>query len=189
MFEVLNGNKSAQWPISLPTITVGGTNIQAGVPVQLQGHWLRQLRLTVRNISTKTIVNAHCDLWFPETGRGTTTSPIFSVPLNLGRPPDAAFYRKDGTRIDIPPSISKTEPISIPPGGEMTFAVQEAEPQDDQAVASQESGGSVGKVTIYVSMVYFSDDSRWMSQTYYAPPVSPGHWVGVSPGEFLPRKQ
>lgn len=188
-FEVVNQNHSAQWPISLPVIMVGDAKIQLGTPVHLEDHWLRHLKLIMRNVSSKTIVYAYVMINYPETGRSTPLSPTFATPLSLGKVPDVALYRPDGSPTKVSAVSAKAEPVSIPSGGMMTFTVKETETQDDQAVATQLAGGSLNKVNITLRMVYFSDDSKWEWETYFAPPTSPGHWTKASPEEFLHQEQ
>jgi hypothetical protein len=175
---------SSEWPIKITKLMLGDKEIPLNVPVKVEGHWLRTLRLIAQNVSSKNIVRAVALYEFPETGKGTTDSPRYATTSGFGKYPDNALYRTDGTKSERPAN----EPAAalIPPGGIMTFpGTPEVGDEDHQAEAYQKAGGQITRVTIVFNSIYFSDNSKWSAETYLVPSSSVGHWDKASPDQFI----
>jgi hypothetical protein len=163
---------------------LGDKEIPLDVPVQVERHWLRILRLIAQNVSSKNIVRAVVLYEFPEIGKGTPDSPRYATTSGFGKYPDYALYRADGTKIERP----SNEPAAalVPPGGIMTFpATAEVGDEDHQAEAYQKASGQITRVTIVFNSIYFSDNSKWSAETYFVPSSSIGLWDKASPEQFL----
>lgn len=185
IFTVYDYNPhSSEWPIKVMKLMLGDKEIPLDVAVHVEGHWLRTLRLIAQNVSSKNIVRAVVFYEFPETGKGTPDSPRDVTISGFGKYPDYALYRADGTKTERP--SHEPEAVLVPPGGIMTFpSIAEVGEKDHQAEAYQKANGQITRVTIKFNSIYFSDNSKWMAETYFVPSSSVGHWDKVSPEQFI----
>jgi hypothetical protein len=188
IFTVYDYNQhSSEWPIKVTKLMLGDKEIPLDVPVQVEGHWLRALKLIAQNVSSKSIVRAVVLYEFPETGKGNPDSPRYATSSGFGKYPDYALYRPDGTKIERPAN----EPAAalVLPGGTMTFpATTEVGDEDHQAEANRRADGQITRVTIVFNSIYFSDNSKWMAETYFVPSSSIGHWDKAIPEQFIHKQ-
>jgi hypothetical protein len=187
-FRVYDNSRSSEWPIKVTKLMLGDKEIPLNVPIQVEGHWLRSLRLIAQNVSSKNIVRAVAFFGFPETGKGTPDSPRYVTTSGFGKYPDYALFRADGTKIERPAN----EPAAalVLPGGIMTFsATTEVGDEDHQAEAYQKADGQITQVTIEFNSIYFSDNSKWMAETYFVPSSSIGRWDKAPAEQFIHKQQ
>jgi hypothetical protein len=73
--------------------------------------------------------------------------------------------------------------VAIAPTSLMTFKVDQSAGDAEQALVYQKAG-QISKVTIELSPVYFSDESKWDQGKYYLAAPPPVVWREVAPAEF-----
>lgn len=179
--------KQSNAPIKIVHIMVGNKEIAPDTPVTVEGEWIGRIGIVVENISPKTIVECSITLVFPETAVGMNNNSSLAVPMNLGRYPKHAFIQRDGTDRSLTGRPQPPE-NNIPPGALMTFMVGQAT-DTGQAQAYKLAGGHISKITIELDPVYFSDESKWMSGSYYIAVPPPIVWQQITPAEFAASSQ
>jgi hypothetical protein len=103
------------------------------------------------------------------------------VTLSLGRFPQRAFIRRDGT---IPPYNAQVPPeIRIAPGELMTFTPLPN--ADEMQTKAYSLSGHITKANINFDTFYFEDDSKWLAGQYYLAVPPPVIWQPVAPAEFF----
>ena len=188
VFSVQNYNVDGQTPSPylVKGIEIDGKQIPLNTPVHVTGHWLAHLTVTAQNVSVKDIVESQLTLVFPETGNGTRESPVFTTGTSIGIRPEAALYRRDGTKSPRAWWEASQAQIDIPSKKMMIFVLDDK--YNDQEHAYKQSGGQITRVILNITRVWFNDDTRWMSGIYTAPASGlPGEWSTVSADQFVQR--
>ena len=173
-----NGGSSSR-PIKVVQIMVGTTEIPLDTPIVLKGMWMRNFRIVVQNVTPKTIVQASITLLFPQI-KAEGTNPVPSIPMSLGRFPERAFMRRDGTT----PKTSNTLPeIEIAPGSSVEFnSYEQADAIQSQAYSLADH---FSKVNITIGTIYFSDGSKWVTGRYFEATAPPVVWQEITPAQFF----
>jgi hypothetical protein len=168
-------------PVKITHVFLGNDEIPLDTPVPVKGMWVRNIKVIVENICPKEIIEGGITILFPETGTGTPDSPILTTGANLGKYPENAFLQRDGT--NPKPHNYNPTPISIPPGGKMTFE-QTANADFDQARANK-MAAQITTVQIKLDSFYFSDGSIWRAHVFFMPKPLPIVWEQITPEEFF----
>lgn len=174
-------------PVVIKDIEVDGQEISPKTPIHLEGHWLGTVRVTVQNVSSKSVVYAGIIFLFPETGNGTPAKPFYTTGTAIGRRPDIAFYRRDGTKVEPTSSQATATPVNIPPGG--TAIISYADNFNDQQSAAQQAGGNLTMINVSLPEVWFSDNTRWLDGNYLVPAGELGRWRFASADQFSRKAQ
>jgi len=175
-------------PVRVVHITLGDREAPLDTPVEVRGKWLRTLRITVQNISTKSIVTGSVTLTYPETGDGTPGKPVLAADLGLGRPPSHWYLRKDGSERPRGREAQETE-IVIPPGGTMVFSYKgpDNSAADQDQAGAYNTAGKLTRINILPNIIFFADGSRWSFGKFYIPAPAPDLWKEAPATEFLSK--
>lgn len=167
-------------PVFIDHLEIDGKFIPMDTPVRVKPGWLSKLVVVVENSSPKTVVEGGVQVDFPETGSGTTDSPILATASNVGQYPSWAKYRSDGTIQNLP----HRPEIKVPAGGTLDFTLPDASTEGTEAEA-QRRVGQVTRVTIKLLRFYFQDSSAWARGGYFwVPDKQPGKSKRISVAEF-----
>jgi hypothetical protein len=159
-----------------------------GKPFQADDNWLKNMTISIRNRTDKTIVSGEVMVWFPETLGNSPERPEATTMyrLRFGQRPDVARYYKDGSK--IPPDTFK--PVELAPGQTMVI------PLADHIDAIQSLVEGVGntpfshitKINLQRGSFYFVDGMRWENFSYFAPDLEhPGKYTALAQ-DFFPGR-
>jgi len=166
-------------PMKVVRVMLGDQEIPLDTPVPVEGMWMRTISVTLQNISSKTIFKCGISVMFPETF-AAANGPVPSITMSMGKHPKHALMQRDGTVRTL--NHPETE-IQILPGSSVTFKAPEGADWD-QAEAYK-IVNSLSKVNIVMDLIYFSDESRWISGMYYIAVPPPALWQEISPEDFF----
>ena len=169
-------------PIKINHLFLGDKEVSLDTPVHVEGMWMRNLKIVVENITTKPIARIGVTLNFPETGDGSASKPIQSIPLAQGRFPKHAFLQRDGTD-RARPDLPQPPEISVQPGSSVTLATNET--ADVTQTSADKIAGRITKVDIEIPPIHFSDESKWMAGSFYRAVPPPEVWQKAPVAEFL----
>ncbi len=131
-------------------------------------HWLKGASFKYKNHLDKEIVWMELDLIFPET---VSSGYEMAFPIRRGRHPDLNETAK--------------EPLSVKPGEEVTFTIDEAiYARLTRFVEKRHPISTINKVIVGISLIIFADNTGYNGASYYRrDPSDPKRWinVGVNP--------
>jgi hypothetical protein len=177
------GGFTASGPIQVVGIKIGDKSVSLDEPVTVGSHWLRDFSIELQNVSTKTIVSVAALLVYPETGNHTPQSGTITAVVGLGRRPDHALLKSDGSLKPRSPEDSNP-PVAIQPGAAMTIKVGAKLADLSLATASEAAGGPITQVAIQPDAIYFSDESFWYAGRYFIPEPAPERYRPASADDF-----
>jgi len=181
-FTPPDADRSADWPVAIQTVMIGGRPIQLGGPVRVRAGWVPTATITLRNISPKVIVSGGVLLVFPEPGDGTEAHPRAACwPVQQGQVPKLVWLGRDG-EYHLPPGWERQKPFHVAPGAAVRLTFASCGQGTDAALAS----GRFHQALLSFETFYFADGSRWSARQYALPPPHGTHaWSLVSREEFL----
>jgi hypothetical protein len=167
--KVLVGDQQIQ-----PGVSTGPREVQPGTPFQADEDWLKNMSISLKNRTDKVIVRAEVQLWFPDTGDGSS-APVTVYTITLGQRPDIDSFASHGQK--LPPEPGKP-PLLIAPG--QTVVVHFADYLDamQSRVEEKLSFTQVTRVAIQRLKFYFADGMIWDDLHGFGVP-DPNH-----PGQF-----
>lgn len=159
-----------------------------GKPFQAGDDWVRNLAITIRNLSNKEIVAASLNVYFPETGTGRGDSPVFGDVISLGRRP-AMYAKVGGTNTETLEPAGTSPPLHILPGQELTVPLAQYYPEIKQAVEQARPISNLSICNIVLQGVFFSDGTMWAhGHEFKKPdPNAPGRYIEMTADEFWAR--
>lgn len=178
--------------VGITEVAVGGRRVEVGefsihedrpgLPFQADDDWLKNMTISVRNRTDKTIICGEVRLWFPETALGPDHAQTAYL-LRFGQRPESARYHKDGSK--ILPDTRKA--IVLAPG--RTFVIRVAEYMDEIQALFENLGtmplSQVTKLNIQRVGYYFADDTRWENHAYLSPDSEhPGQYKTLDQNYF-----
>lgn len=169
-------------PVKITHVLLGDKEIPLDTPIKVEGMWMRNIRVVVQNVTSKPIVRIGVLIEFPETGDGSATKPIQSLPLALGRFPTHAFLQRDGTDKALTDRPQPPE-INVSPGSSITLASDDY--ADSTQIAAYKAAGHISKVDLSLPPIHFSDESKWMAGSYYLAVPPPVVWQQVPATDYL----
>jgi len=169
-------------PIQVTQISIDNAPIPLNTPVPVRGGWLAALEVDVKNISNKIVIAGDAILSFPETGDGSANAPVLTSVSNIGRYPQSAFRRKDGSTGTVPDSIARKDFAQIKPGEVMRFKFAVNAIAIEKALNASNTPVHTGKIMF--ASFYFSDGSKWSNGLFLLPEPAPVLWRIVTPSEF-----
>lgn len=146
-------------PVFITSIDAGGNAVSPGIPFSAADNWFDDLRVTVTNRSTHTIVAGRLRLGFPEAmvQLGNQQNSTVGIQILAGSPPLAARTDVAGRVMEVP--LSKR--ISIAPGQSYTFALKDDLESLRQKFARTHAQSSLTRCVLALQTFYFSDGSSW----------------------------
>jgi hypothetical protein len=180
-----DAQNAANWPVAVTGVSIAGRPVPLGRPITVNGKWLGETVVTLRNLSPKSIVQAGMYLTFPESGNGSPGNPYEGVGASLGLVPKVVYTDRNGKY--HPPFGAQPAPLRVPPGGvtRLSFSKYGDAVQAELA----QKGVPITRATLTFTTIYFADDSRWSAGQYYlAPKAVPGVWTRLTKDEFFRTK-
>jgi hypothetical protein len=152
--------------------------------------WLKDLSLTIRNVSGRKIVYAEalCNLY--ETSNWEAEFKKHSVPDNpltgqisnaVGWRPEHALYSTIRGRKGQPDS-TRRPPFELPPGQEFTIPLEDPQNYANarSLIEAKEPLSSVTACAGEVSTVFFEDGTMWQDHHYRRAAEEPGKWKTIT---------
>jgi hypothetical protein len=181
-FTLPDAERSADWPVAVQAVSIGGRPIQFDRPIRVQNGWELTATITLRNVSPKTIVSGGMGFVFPEPGDGTAAHPRAACwSVQQGQVPKLVWLGRDGV-YHLPPGWDHQKPLQLAPGAAIRLTFTSCGQDTDTALAS----GRIHQAVLSFLTFYFADGSRWSAGQYALPPL-PGtrSWRMVRRDEFL----
>ncbi|HXT87044.1 MAG TPA: hypothetical protein VN745_08480 [Verrucomicrobiae bacterium] len=159
-----------------------------GKPFQADDDWVKNLTVTIKNLSNKEIVAASLNVYFPETGTGRGDSPVYGDVISLGRRP-AMYARAGGTNSEKLQPEGTSAPLQILPGQQLTVSLAQYYPEIQQSVEQSRPMSNLTVCSIVLEGVFFSDGMMWaQGHEFKKPdPTSPGRYVDITADQFWGR--
>jgi hypothetical protein len=177
--KVIVGDQEIQ-----PGVSTGPREVQFGTPFQADEDWLKNMSISLKNRTDKIIVRAEVQLWFPDTGDGTTR-PVTAYVITLGQLPEIDSFTSHGQK--RPPEPSKPA-LLVAPG--QTFVIHVADYLDaiQSLVEAKLSFSQVTRVSIQRLRFYFVDGMSWDDLHGFGvpDPNHPGQFTYMDRSKFFP---
>lgn len=159
-----------------------------GKPFQAGDDWIKNLTVTIKNLSNKEIVAASLNVYFPETGTGRGDSPVYGDVISLGRRP-AMYARTGGTNGEKLEPAGTSSALQVLPGQQLTVSLAEYYAEIQGAVEQSRPIPNLTVCTIVLEGVFFSDGTMWAQGREFkkADPRSPGRYVEITADQFWGR--
>ncbi len=153
----------------------------SGVPFQAGDDWLKGLAFTVRNRTSKKIVQLFMTVCFPETDNPEYEFEVCQT-IYLGRTPENAAYGPDGKKFDQ----GAKQPLGFGPGQEMTFSFADYADDARKRIEERQPFSALSRCFINVHTAYLEDGTQWVLSHFDAPdPSHPGSVIPVDPSLFF----
>jgi hypothetical protein len=160
-------------------VTVGGQEVTpgpynrrggpSGVPFLAGDDWLKGLVFTIKNRTSKKIVQVFSDISFPETE--TTTGSTLAQHIWLGRSPEGVSYTKDGEEVHQ----GGNGPLDFRGGQEMEISFAPYADEIRKKIEERQPFSTITRCFINVHTAIFEDGMHWILTHYDAPdPGYPG---------------
>ncbi len=181
-FSLPDAGRSADWPVAVGAVAIGGRPVRLDSPVRVQNGWVQTTTITLRNVSPKTIVSGGMGFVFPEPGDGTEAHPRAACwSVQQGQVPKLVWLGRDGV-YHLPPGWERQKPLQLAPGAAIRLTFTSCGQDTDTALAS----GRLHQAVLTFLTFYFADGSRWSAKQYALPPLAGTHaWRMVSRDEFM----
>ena len=166
-------------------VSTGAREVQSGAPFQADEDWLKNMSISFKNRTDKVIVRAEVQLWFPDTGDGTSTRPVTVYIMTLGQRPEIDSFTSHGQK--LPPEPSKA-PLLVAPGQTFVFHVADYLDGIQSVVEAKLSFSQVTRVAIQRLKFYFVDGMRWDDLHGFGvpDPNNPGQFTYMDRNRFFP---
>lgn len=159
-----------------------------GKPFQAGDDWVKNLTVTIKNLSNKEIVAASLNVYFPETGTGRGDSPVYGDVISLGRRP-AMYAKAGGTNNEKLEPAGTSPALQVLPGQQLTVSLAQYYPEVQAAVEQSRPISNLNICSIVLEGVFFSDGTMWaQGHEFKKPdPRSPGRYVEITADQFWGR--
>lgn len=172
-------------PIHVSDFKEGTEPVTPGIPIKADENWLKNISLTIKNVSPKNITRVEVQLLFLDTGNGTSQHPFLGgtdIELGLLQEHDLYWHTTSGDRVR---PQNPGPPLLLPPGRPLTVSFA---PQYDEIRKYTEAAGysmsTIQKVLVTYD-VFFTDGTKWDAGEYYRPdPSIHGRYLPISFSEF-----
>jgi hypothetical protein len=178
---------TGQDPAKIVRVMIGNREVKPGVTFQSGDEWFKDLSVVIRNLSSKKIVFARVQVYFPETGDGTPERPRVGDQSSVGQIPENGRYSGvTGQKLEDAPR----DPIVVEPGQELTVPVISHFGDDHfdnvkSSIESRQPLSSIATCVVGLATLYFDDGTKWAAGHYYRPdPNTPGKHIIISYEEF-----
>jgi hypothetical protein len=140
----------------------------SGVPFQAADGWLKELKFTIKNRSSKKFVEFDMRVCFPDT---EATGHQICQAIELGRIPEIDRLGQGTAR-----------PLDFRPGEEMQISFAPYADDVRKRIEERQPFSTISRCFINVAVGYFEDGMQWMICKYSVP--DPSH-----PGSFKPADE
>jgi hypothetical protein len=155
-------------PVEVVKVMKGTTEIQPDVAFEAGDDWLKEISVSLRNVSPSKIVFVSVDAHLPETGEGTQKNPTVAAGNSVGQEPEQAMYSAlTGQRRHE----AAGEPINLEPGSELVIPIIGERDYEGikSLIEAKHAVSGVRKCEIWVTTVYFADGTKWAAGIYWRP--------------------
>lgn len=184
--------------VIITKVTVGGQQIQPGVstsgvretqpgtPFQADEDWLKNMTIFLKNRTDKAIVRAEVELFFPDTGDGSTSRPVAVYGITIGQRPEINNILTGGRKLQPHPEAS---PLLFAPGQTISIPIADYIAGIESSVVEKMPLSQIASVVIHRSEFYFADGMRWDDTGFAIPdPNRPGEYKDLGP-RYFPGKR
>ena len=144
----------------------------SGPPFQAGDDWLKDMTFTIRNRSTRTLVELAWAASFPET---EATGYVITQHFDLGRVPENAAYTREGNKL----IQGSRQSLDLHPGQEIMISLMPYADDIRKLLEQRQPFSTIHTCFISVHAGYFADGMQWVLADYNVP--DPSH-----PGFFKP---
>jgi hypothetical protein len=178
--KVIVGDQDIQ-----PGLSTGAREVQPGTPFQADEDWLKNMSISLKNRTDKVIVRAEVQLWFPDTGDGSTSQPVTVYTMTLGQRPESDSFASHGQK--LPPEPGKP-PLLIAPGKTVVVRVADYLDAIQSLVEAKLSFTQVTRLAIQRLKFYFADGMSWDELHGFGvpDPNHPGQFTYMDRNRFFP---
>jgi hypothetical protein len=168
-----------------PGVSTGPREVQPGTPFQSDEDWLKKMSISLKNRTDKVIVRAEVELYFPDTGDGSSSQPVEGYNVSLGRRPEIDSYSSHGQKL---PEEPNKPALLVAPG--QTFVIHIADYIDAIQSRVEETlpFAQVTRVAIRRIGFFFADGMRWNDLYGFGvpDPNHPGQFTYMDRNRFFP---
>lgn len=168
-----------------PGVSTGAREVQPGTPFQADEDWLKKMSISLKNRTDKVIVRAEVELYFPDTGDGSSSQPVTGYNMSLGQRPEIDSYSRHGQKLPQEPSKPA---LLVAPG--QTFVIHVADYLDAIQSRVEETlpFAQVTRVAIRRIGFFFADGMRWNDLYGFGvpDPNHPGQFTYMDRNRFFP---
>ena len=149
-----------------------------GVPFKAGDDWLKELTFTVKNRTSKKVVQLFTDVCFPNPLEARS---VICQEVYLGRTPDIAAYMITGEKFDQ----GGKQPLDFLPGQEMTISFAPYTDELRRKIEEKEPFSAATRCFINVHYAYFEDGMSWLLSKFILPDTAhPGHQIDMDHSYF-----
>jgi hypothetical protein len=128
-----------------------------GVPFQAGDDWLKELTFTIKNRTSKKLVQVSMAVCFPDT-LVTERGPWVCQQIELGRIPESDAYTKDGEKADQ----GNAQPLDFRPGQEMKISFAPYADDIRRKIEERQPFSTIGGCFINLQSAFFEDGTVWI---------------------------
>ena len=168
-------------PINVSDFKEGNDPVTPGVPIKAGDDWLKNISLTIKNVSPKNITRVEVRLLFLDTGNGTRERPFSgAAAVEMGLRPEHDLYTHSGQKITQTPG----PPLLLPPGQRLTVSFGPHYDEIKQDAEARQPMSTIQKVLLSYD-IFFADGTTWVAGEYYRPdPEVHRRYLPISFSEF-----
>jgi hypothetical protein len=168
-----------------PGMSMGAREDKPGTPFQADEDWLKNMSIVLKNRTDKVIVRAEVQLWFPDTGDGSSSRPVTAYTITVGQRPEIDSYASNGQK--IPPEPGK-QPLLFAPGQTLVIHVADHVDAMQSRVEETLPFSQVTRLAIQRLQFYFVDGMRWDDLHGFGvpDPNHPGQFTYMDRNTFFP---
>lgn len=165
-------------PLEISTLKIKGKLAKLGVKIIEEDDWLNGLTVTVKNISTKTIVWIELNIEFP-----TPLNPL-QEPASLDHLVYGLYPQPPGQEVTPHPDQPPLEP-----GAKADVILTDYEGLREFLIQTNKPG-SIKEVEISISEVVFNDGTKWSGGQLFRRDLNdPNRWYPERPQVSLKRRK
>lgn len=168
-------------PLIITHVFIGDDEIKPNSSSLETEQWLNDLRITVHNKSLKAITAVTVDISFPESGDGTTNSPIVAADIKVGNIQSSVSS----------PEASSRAPLLIAPGEGAIINVT-PDPASYTSLLASSRLGSIDPSVCFVRLqtITFEDGTRYFGGAYQRRDrAESSHFSMIPSSGYLPPNQ
>lgn len=168
-------------PIRVSDFKEGNDPVTPGIPIKAGEDWLKNISLTIKNVSPKDITLVEVRLLFVDTENGTGQRPFTSATaFKLGQRSEHDLYSLSGEKMLPDPG----SPLRLPPGQRLTVSFASQYDEIKQDAETRQPMSTIQKVLVTYD-ISFADGTAWTGGGYYRPdPAVHNHYLPISFSEF-----
>lgn len=161
-------------PLDVTDASTGGQRISFGDKFYATDDWMRSLKFSLRNTSSKRILFAELKFFFPRPGGSQGLPAVFTL------------FHGNRALLTRPPSIDE-QTVGMAAGEIVEIGFSEQKYLDLQKFLSEVRFPSVEKAGLMLGIVIFEDDTAWYGGDFRRDPRDPTSWAPVRPSDSKPH--